>query len=89
MINTCVYGKPGLRDDFSQMQQYAKQLYDEHVLKNVGKMGVASVSATMIKWVNPTAAKGATQKNGRSRTPAKTKEVVTMNTNCSYGSGIR
>jgi hypothetical protein len=62
MIKTCVYGTQGLRDDFSQMQQYAKQLYDQNLLENVGKRDVASVAATKIKQPDPTAAKGATPK---------------------------
>jgi hypothetical protein len=69
MINTCVYGTPGLRDDFSQMQQYSKQLYDQHLLENVVKRGVASVAATKIKRVNPTAAKGATPKKRKKQNP--------------------
>jgi hypothetical protein len=60
MIKTCVYGTPGLRDDFSQMQQYAKQLYDQHLLENVGKRGVAAVAS--VKRFNPVATKGPTPK---------------------------
>jgi hypothetical protein len=69
MIKTCVYVTPGLRDDFIQIQQYVKQLYDQHLLENVGKRGVASVSATKIKPVNPTAAKGPTPKKQKKPNP--------------------